>query len=110
MTNEALLVDTTRMQVGGDARIDFKEETIELHLRPEAKRPQFFSLATPITVKGDFADFAVGVKAGDLIGSVIQLLSSPVHVPIRRLVTPSAQFPPADGRAACEAAMHRPSQ
>ena len=104
LKQEAILVDTTKMQVAGEAKVDFKTEKIYMALAPKAKKPEFFSLATPIKVDGTFSDFKVGVKPGGVIGTAIRFLTSPIHVPIRRLFKEKL---PADGKTACTKAMHR---
>jgi len=102
---EAILVDTTNMQVAGEVKVDFETEKIYMVLDPKAKKPEFFSLATPLKVEGTFSDFKVGIKPGGLVGTAIRFIASPVHVPIRRLFKEKA---PADGKSACTEAMHRP--
>jgi hypothetical protein len=100
-----ILVDTTNMQVAGEAKVDFETEKIYMVLAPKAKKPEFFSLATPLKVEGTFADFEVGIKPGGLVGTAIRFITSPVHVPIRRLFKEKT---PSDGKSACTEAMHRP--
>jgi uncharacterized protein involved in outer membrane biogenesis len=102
---EAILVDTTNMQVAGEVKVDFETEKIYMVLDPRAKKPEFFSLATPLKVEGTFKDFDVGVKPGGLVGTAIRFITSPVHVPIRRLFKEKT---PTDGKSACAEAMHRP--
>ncbi len=106
MWDDKILVDTTNMRVKGEGRADFKTEKVKLDLKPRAKTPQFFSLATPIKVKGKFSDFGVGVKKGALVGTVIRFVTSPVHVPLRMIAEKKL---PADGGAACAEAMKRTS-
>jgi uncharacterized protein involved in outer membrane biogenesis len=105
LKHDAIFLDTTKMQVAGEAKVDFKTEKVYLVLAPKAKRPEFFSLETPIKVDGTFADFKVGVKPGGLVGTAIRFITSPIHVPIRRLT--KDKIPP-DDKAACAEAMHRP--
>ena len=104
MTSDAIFADTTKMQVGGKAEANFKTEKVYLTMAPKAKKPEFFSLATPIEVKGTFTDYKIGIKPGGLIGTAVRFITSPVVVPIQRAFTERA---PADGKAACTAAMHR---
>jgi len=59
---------------------------VELELVPKPKKPQFFSAATPIHVKGSFSDFSVGVRPEDLMGTVIRFVTSVVVVPLQRLI------------------------
>jgi uncharacterized protein involved in outer membrane biogenesis len=105
MKENAIFADTTKMQVGGKAEVNFKTEDVYLAMAPKAKKAEFFSLATPIQVKGTFTDYKIGVQPGGLIGTAVRFITSPVVVPIRRVFTQRA---PADGHAACSAAMHRP--
>jgi hypothetical protein len=37
-------------------------------------------------VKGKFNDFRFGLAAGGLVGTAARFITSPVHVPIRRLL------------------------
>jgi len=70
-------------------------------MAPKAKRPEFFSLATPVKVHGSFDDFGVGVSKVRAARSVVSFITSPIHVPIRRVFKKEV---PADGREACELA------
>ena len=86
VTERVLVVDTTRMRISGKASIDMKQETIALVFAPVAKRPEFFSLSTPVRVEGSFDDFGVGVHPEDVIGTVIRFVTSVVVVPVQRLI------------------------
>ena len=61
-------------------------------------RPEFFSLATPVEVRGNSADFGVGIQAGGLFGTTIRLIASPVTVALRRLFGKDL---PGDGGDVC---------
>ncbi len=104
MKEKAIYMDTTKMRVAGNAEINFKTRRIDITMAPKAKKPQFFSLATPIQIKGSFDDFGLGIRPGGLTGSVISFVTSPVTVPFRRIFSKDA---PEDGREACEAAWAR---
>jgi uncharacterized protein involved in outer membrane biogenesis len=104
MTQRSILMDTSRMRVAGEATVDFHEERVRMRLRPRAKRPQFFSLATPVIVDGSFDDFGVGVKPGDLLGTAVRLVTSVIEVPARYLL---GDVLPRDGTADCLAALER---
>ncbi len=95
---DVFLIDTTKIRICGKGRVDFKKEQIDLKMAPAAKKPEFFSLATPMQVNGKFADFGVGVQPGGLAGTVISFITSPLHVPVRRLF---GQKLPADGADVC---------
>jgi uncharacterized protein involved in outer membrane biogenesis len=104
MKEDAIFTDTTKMTVGGEAKVNFKTETVYLTMAPKAKKAEFFSLATPIQVKGTFTDYNIGMQPGGLIGTAIRFITSPIVVPIQRVFNERA---PAEGKAACSAAMHR---
>jgi len=104
MREDAIFADTTKMQVGGEARINFKSGEVYLAMAPKAKKAEFFSLATPIQVRGTFTDYKIGVQPGGLIGTALRFITSPIVVPIQRIFSERAA---ADGQAACTAAMHR---
>jgi len=101
LEEQAVFMDTTQMTVAGKVDIDFTSQEIDILMVPRAKRPEFFSLATPIKVKGSFDDFGVGVSPVRAARSAISFVTSPLHVPIRRVFRKEV---PADGREACELA------
>jgi len=98
LTPNIFLIDTSKIRICAKGQVDFKKETIDLKMAPTPKKPEFFSLATPIEVKGSFDDFGVGIQAGGLFGSAINFIASPVTVPFRRLFSKSL---PADGEDVC---------
>jgi uncharacterized protein involved in outer membrane biogenesis len=104
MHQQSILIDTTRIQVEGEAAVDFETGALDVVLKPRPKKPQFFSLATPIRVDGSISDFGVGVAPADLLGTVIRFGTGVVTYPVRRMLIRSA---PADGKQACAAAMRR---
>jgi len=105
MKEDAIFVDTSKMQVSGEAQVKFKTSEVYLAMAPKAKKAEFFSLATPIQVKGTFNDYKIGVPPGGLIGTALRFITSPIVVPIQRIFSERVA---ADGHAACTAAMHRP--
>ena len=85
MEEDAIFVDTTKIQVGGEAQVNFKTNEVYLAMAPKAKKAEFFSLATPIQVKGTFNDYKIGVQSGGLIGTALRFITSPIIVPIQRI-------------------------
>jgi len=104
LTQDAILVDTSQMQVTGEVQVDFESEEVHMFLASKAKKAQLFSLETPIEVDGKFSDFQLGTPPGAIFGTTVRFITSPIHVPFRRLF---ASAVPADGQAACASAMHR---
>ena len=99
LSSDIFLIDTTKIRICGKGQVDFKKELIDLKMAPAPKKPEYFSLATPIEVKGKIADFNIGVAPGGLIGTSIRFITSPLHVPLRRLF--GENLPP-DGSDVCE--------
>lgn len=99
LTPDVFFIDTSRIRICGKGTVDFKKESIDLTISPTPKRPEFFNLATPLKVKGSFADIGVKVKKGGLVGTAVGFVTSPVHVPIRRMVSKDI---PQDGSDACK--------
>ena len=98
LDQEELLIDTTRMQVKGEVNVDFPKKKIEARLRPIPKRPQFYSLATPIEISGSFDKINAGVTTGGIIGTVIRLATSYIVVPIQWIILDKL---PADNTDKC---------
>ena len=101
MEERVMFIDTTHMSIEGEAEIDFKKQQLKVQAKPKAKRPEFFSLATPVKVSGSFEDFGIGINKIHLTTSVVSFITSPVHVPLRRLFSGEA---PEDGAEACREA------
>lgn len=101
MEEKAIYLDTSNMRIAGKSEINFNTRKLAIKLAPKAKKPEFFSMAIPIQVKGSFDDFDFKLGAVRLAGQVVSFVTSPVHVPIRRIFTKEA---PADGIEACKAA------
>ncbi len=98
MTENLVLVDTTRLRAGGTARVDFHDESLAVLLRPTPKQPQFFSLATPVEVTGRLTDFKVGLPSGSVVSTIGRFVGSIVTTPYAMLTTrPLA----ADGADVC---------
>ena len=58
-TNEAI--------VDASGTIDMAQERLNLHIKPESLQWKFFSLRTPLYVRGSFANPDVGVEPGPLL-------------------------------------------
>lgn len=95
---DAFVIDISRIRICGEGKVDLNEETIDLIIAPTPKKPAFFSLATPLAVKGTFADFKMGIRAGGLIGTTIQFITSPFVVPLARILSKGL---PEDGKDVC---------
>jgi hypothetical protein len=85
MRERSLLLDTSNMTVGGTVKVDFTSRQLKVLLVPKAKKPEFFSAATPVRLDGSFEDFGIGVRLTDILSSVVSMATSVVQVPIRRI-------------------------
>jgi uncharacterized protein involved in outer membrane biogenesis len=92
------LIDTSKIRICGKGQVDFKKEHIDLKMAPAPKKAEYFSLATPIEVKGKFSDFGVGIQAGGLVGTAVKFVASPVTTTFKRLFYKEL---PADGNDVC---------
>jgi len=95
---DVFVIDTTKIRICGKGQEKKKKETIDLKMAPTPKKLEFFSLATPVEVRGNFDDFGVGVQTGGLFGTTIRFIASPVTVPLARLFSKDL---PADGGDVC---------
>jgi len=98
LKEEAIYLDTSNMRIAGKTDINFKTRELEIKLAPKAKTPEFFSIAIPIQVKGSLDDFGLKIGVVRMAGQVISFITSPIHVPIRRIFTEAS---PEDGVEAC---------
>jgi len=101
MKEKAIYMDTSNMRISGKADIDFKSRQLKITMVPKAKQPEFFSLAVPIKIDGTFDDFGLGIGITRLTGAIFSFITSPVHVPIRRIFVDEI---PEDGQEACRQA------
>jgi len=98
LSQDEILMDTSRMRVSGEAKVDFTSEALAFRLVPRAKTPQFFSLATPVGVSGTITNFKIGVAGSDVMETVGRFLTSIFVVPVQKLTQSSL---PRDGADVC---------
>ena len=96
-----IVLDTTRVRVGGSGQADFRDESLSLYFRPQPKLAQFFSLATPIAVGGSFTKPEVGTAPGAILETIARLGTSLIWVPLQKLFGNEI---PADGADVCSVA------
>jgi AsmA family protein len=98
LVDRTLILDTSRMRVVGTGVADFQKQSIWLRMRPQAKKAQFLSLATPVEVDGSFTDFKIHVSPGDVAETVARVATSLVWVPLQKLFGKKL---PEDGSDVC---------
>jgi uncharacterized protein involved in outer membrane biogenesis len=98
LSDKSIFIDTSRMRVAGKGKVNFAGEEIQLYMQPQAKKPQFLSLAIPIELSGTFNDFHVGVRPVDVLETVTQFAIPVVWMPLQMLF---GKETPADGHDVC---------
>ncbi|WP_163339452.1 AsmA family protein [Desulfopila sp. IMCC35008] len=98
LQSDAFFIDTDKIRICADGAVNFKNERIDVNVKPRAKRPEFFSLATPLEVHGSFSDIKFGLGGGQIVGTAIKFVASPISTPIQRIFKSKI---PADGSDAC---------
>jgi len=94
-----LALDTTKVWMDGNLKVDFNEEYVSLILFPKSKTARLYSLKTPIRVEGEFNKTRLSTSPLDIAGGVLSFVTSPLHVPARWIFEGSM---PSDGSAYCE--------
>ena len=98
MTPRSFIIDATRVRAQAGGVINFKRETIDMEVVPQAKRPQMLSLNTPLRINGTFADFSGRVTGGGAIRSVAGAATRTVLFPLRIF---TSERLPEDGNDVC---------
>ncbi|MGE4556810.1 MAG: AsmA family protein [Desulfovibrionaceae bacterium] len=104
MTTRLVAVDTTKMRVLVDGEMDFRKRRFRVRATPRSKRPEFFSLGTPVGASGEFTNFGLDVAAWDVVWTVVKFTASPVAVPMERIFSKNM---PADGHDLCRLSMEQ---
>ncbi|MCW8935551.1 MAG: AsmA family protein [Gammaproteobacteria bacterium] len=99
MKEELLSLDTTKLWLYGNVDVNFKQKHIKLSLFPLTKTAIFFALQLPIRAEGSFSNISLVINPLDLAGSYISFITSPLHVPVRRIFSDKVIE---DGSAICE--------
>ena len=91
-TNEAI--------VDASGTIDMAHERLNLHIKPESLQWKFFSLRTPLYVRGSFANPDVGVEPGPLLLRAGAAIAAAVAAPAALALLP-VTVPGADDDTQC---------
>ena len=98
LTPDSFFIDTSKIRICGHGQVDFRNEYIDLIISPTPKKPQFLNLATPMKVQGSFDDINFGIASGGVISTALNVITSPLHVPLKRLTNANI---PESGSDAC---------
>ncbi len=80
--------------------VDFGHEHVDLRIKPESLEWKFFSLRTPLTVRGPFSDPQVGVEAGPLLARAGAAIAAAIAAPAALALVPIT-VPAAEDDAQC---------
>ena len=65
--SSALLVDTSRVTVGGEGAVDFGGKRLDFLLNPRTKDVNLLALVAPVRIDGAFGEIRVSLLSGDLV-------------------------------------------
>ena len=84
LSEELLFIDTSKIWMKGNLKVDFPEKEVSLVLFPTAKKARLFGLQAPMRIKGTFSDIRVSIKPLDIVGAYFKFITSPLSVPFKR--------------------------
>ena len=70
MTPDLLVIDTSAELITGSGSIDFREETYDLHLKANSKKPSILALKGPVVIGGTFKAPAIRPEIGPLVARI----------------------------------------
>jgi uncharacterized protein involved in outer membrane biogenesis len=86
---------TTEAIVQATGQINLAQETLDLRIVPESLKWKFFSLRTPLYVRGSFGQPDVGLEAGPLLAragaAVAAVVAAPLALALVPLTVPAAE-------------------
>ena len=88
-------LSTNEAVVEAVGTVDFGHEYIDLRIKPESLQWKFFSLRTPLTVRGPFVSPKVGIEAGPLLvragAAVVAAVVAPAALALVPITVPAAE-------------------
>jgi uncharacterized protein involved in outer membrane biogenesis len=93
-------LNTDEAIVEATGQIDLESEGLDLRIKPESLKWKFFSLRTPLYVRGTFADPQVGVEPGPLLLRAGAAVAAAVVAPAALALVP-VTVPAAEDDANC---------
>lgn len=104
LSEELLVIDTSKIWMNGNIRVNFPMEEVSLTLFPKAKKAKIFGLQAPIRIKGTFDELRLSIRAIDILSSYVSFITSPLHAPFRRMFGKNV---PEDASHLCEELLDR---
>lgn len=103
---EMLALDTTRLRVGGEGKIDLARDEYDLRLTPYPKSPQLFSMELPIGVKGSLNEPKVETGSFAGVRAAGRIAANTVLFPVKFIVNERL---PKDGSDICPCSGESPA-
>ena len=88
-------LSTDEAIVEATGQVDLRNEQMDLHIKPDSLKWKFFSLRTPLYVRGSFSDPKVGVEPGPLLlragAAVAAALVAPAALALVPITVPAVE-------------------
>ena len=84
LSEEVIFIDTSKIWMKGNLKVDFPKKDLSLVLFPTAKKAKLFGLHAPMRIKGTFSDIGVSIKPLDIVGAYFKFIASPLSAPFKR--------------------------
>ncbi len=107
MQNVKVNTDDALIEITGTA--DMRNEQFDIDVDPKAYEVKFFSLRTPLEVRGPFIKPNVGVKAGPLVARAVAALAALATAPGALVLLPIT-VPGAEDNASCAPLLAKTAQ
>ncbi len=98
LKSDAFFMDTSKIRICAKGEVNLRDQRVDIEVKPSAKKAEFFSLATPLEVKGSFSDINIGIVGGGVVGTAVKFIASPVTAPLQRTFSKKI---PKDGSDVC---------
>ncbi|MCF6314204.1 MAG: AsmA-like C-terminal region-containing protein, partial [Verrucomicrobiales bacterium] len=98
---QSLVLDTTKLRVGAEGRIDLAGDRYDLRLTPYPKRPQMFSMELPVGVKGTLAKPRIETGTLSSVRAMGRIAANTVLFPVKLITNDRL---PEDGSDLCHCA------
>lgn len=102
MQAKNFLLDSTDIILRGKGTINLSEHYVDLIIAPQSKREKFFSVSSPVSIRGPLDDFEVSLAGTGLVGTLFRWYTSLIYVPWKWIT--GERFPK-DGIETCYNAM-----
>lgn len=106
-TPRAILVETGRITIAGEGKVDLAQEQLGLKLTPNSRDAALASAAIPVNVTGSFASPSIAPEAGAVVKGVVGAVAGAALLGPAAILSPLVSSGAAGerGQAACQRAV-----